>query len=196
LILELQKWTGLKYYINDDSSNHVFCHGGVFVDKQESFYIFGGYNGVTRLNDFKFFKLNDEDITSSLRSQNFVKNMESYINNKKFSDIVLVSSDKQVIYGHKIILSRIPYFENLFNSDLMESFEKEIQIENVNQKILLKIIRYVYTSTCFVDYEDAINLFEAANYFGLDDLKKMCEEKILCCANVENASDILLVIII
>lgn len=190
---ENKKWTGLKYYISDDSSNHIFCHGGVFVDKQESFYIFGGYNGVTRLNDFKYFKLNDEDANSNLRRQSFVKNMESYINNKRFSDIVLISSDKQTIYGHKIILSRIPYFENLFNSDMMESFEKEILIENVSYKILLKIVRYVYTSTCNVEYEEAINLYEAANYFGLDDLKRMCEDKILSIASIENSCEILLV---
>lgn len=182
----------LKYYINDNSSNHVFCHGGVFVDKVESFYIFGGYNGVTRLNDFKYFKFNDEDMNSSIRSQNFVKNMEGYINNKKFSDVVIMSSEKEKIYGHKIILSRVPYFENLFNSDLMESFQNEITIDNVSHKILLKIIKYVYTSTCSIEYDEAISLYEAANYFGLDDLKRLCEEKISSIASVENACDILL----
>ena len=53
--------TSLKYYINDNSSNHVFCHSGVFVYCQKSFYIFTGYNGITRLNDFKFFKFNGID---------------------------------------------------------------------------------------------------------------------------------------
>jgi hypothetical protein len=184
---------GLKYYINDNSSNHVFCHGGVFVEKQEAFYIFGGYNGVTRLNEFKYFKLNDEDQNSNLRNQTFVKNMEAYINNRKFSDIVLISSDKEKIYGHKIILSRIPYFENLFNSDLMESFQNEINVDNINSKILIKIVKYVYTSTCVIEYDDAINIYEAANYFGLDDLKRMCEDKILSIASIDNACDILMV---
>lgn len=53
-----QKWNTLKYFISDDTSSHVFCHGGSFVDYLESFYIFGGYNGLTRLNDFKYFNLN------------------------------------------------------------------------------------------------------------------------------------------
>ncbi len=128
-----------------------------------------------------------------MKNQSFVKNIESYIDNKKFSDIIIVTSDKERIYGHKIILSRIPYFENLFNSDLMESFEKEIHIENVSKKILLKIIRYVYTYTCYIEYEEAISLYEAANYFGLDDLKKICEEKILSISSIENACEILLV---
>ena len=167
----------------------------MFVEKQESFYIFGGYNGITRLNDFKFFKLNDEDAGNNIRNQTFVKNMETYINNKRFSDVVLICSGGEKIYGHKIILSRIPYFENLFNSDLMESFQKEISIENISHNVLLKIVKFVYTSACNIEYEDAISLYEAANYFGLDDLKKMCEEKILSIANIDNSCEILMVII-
>lgn len=53
-----QKWNTLKYFISEDTSSHVFCHGGCFVDYLETFYIFGGYNGLTRLNDFKYFNLN------------------------------------------------------------------------------------------------------------------------------------------
>lgn len=119
--------------------------------------------------------------------------MENYINNKKFSDVVLISSDNVKIYGHKIILSRINYFDNLFNSDLKESFENEITIDNINSKILLKIIKYIYTSSCSIDYDDSVNIYEAANYFGLDDLKRICEDKIIAFANVENACDILIV---
>jgi hypothetical protein len=120
--------------------------------------------------------------------------MESYINNKKFSDIVLITSDKEKLYAHKIILSRIPYFENMFNSEMMESFQNEINIDNINHKVLLKIIKFAYTSNCKIEYEDSIDLYEAANYFGLDDLKKMCEDKVMSIANIENSCDILIVI--
>lgn len=193
IFIASQKWVSLKYYINDNSTNHVFCHGGVFVDKLESFYIFGGYNGVTRLNDFKYFKLNDEDVGDAIRNQHFMKKMETFIDNKKFSDITLIASGGEKIFAHKIILSRVPYFENLFNSDLMESFQNELIIDNVSSSVLLKIVRYVYSSTCFIEYNEAIDLYEAANYFGLEDLKRMCEEKILSMANVENACEILMV---
>ena len=173
----------------------MFCHGGVFVDRQEAFYVFGGYKeqGIL-LNDFKCYKFNDEDIIShSLRNLNFMKNMENYINNKKFSDIILISSDNIKIFCHKIILSRIVYFENLFNSELKESYDNEIHIDNVSYKILLKIIKYIYTSTCPIEYDEAIYVYEAANYFGLDDLKRICEDKIIAYANIDNACDILIV---
>jgi len=107
--------------------------------------------------------------------------------------VVLIASDNIRIYGHKIILSRISYFDNLFNSDLKESFENELCIENVSSKILMKIIKYIYTSTCSIEYDEAVYIYEAANYFGLDDLKKICEDKIIAFANIDNACEILIV---
>lgn len=165
----------------------------MFVDKQDTFYIFGGYNGSTRLNDFKFFKLNDEEFNNTIKGQIFLKNMEKYLNNKKFSDIVLVSSDKIKIFAHKIILSQVPYFENLFNSDLMESYQNEIIIDNVSANVLLKILKFVYTDSCNIEYDESISIYEAANYFGLEDLKRISEEKILSIISIDNACDILLV---
>jgi hypothetical protein len=188
-----QKWASLKYYINDNSSNHIFCHSGAFVESNESIYIFGGYNGLTRLNDFKFFKLNDEDVNTSIKNQTFVKSMESYINNKKFSDTIIISSEGEKIYAHKILLSRIQYFENLFNSEFIENTQNEIHIDSITNKILLKVIKYIYTTTINIELEEAVQLYEAANYFGLDDLKRLCEDKILSIANIDNCCDLLLV---
>ena len=61
--------------------------------------------------------------------------MESYINNKKFSDTIIVCSGGEIIYGHKIILSRCPYFDNMFNSDLGLK-------ENLNNEVTIIICRY------------------------------------------------------
>ncbi len=84
---------------------------------------------MTRLNDFKYFKFNDDDVNSNHRSKCFLKNMETFINNKKFSDTKIISAEGEVIYGHKIILSRCPYFDNLFNSELglKESHVNEVR---------------------------------------------------------------------
>ncbi len=57
-----------------------------------------------------------------------MKNMESFINNKKFSDTKIISREGEIIFGHKIILSRCPYFDNLFNSDLKETIINEVTI--------------------------------------------------------------------
>ncbi len=119
--------------------------------------------------------------------------MDNFVNNKKFSDIILISSEGIRVNAHKIILSRISYFENLFNCDLKESHDKEIICDNVNHKVLMKIMKYIYTNYCTIEFDDAINVHEAANYFGLDDLKKICEDKILMHINKDVVCEILIV---
>lgn len=118
--------------------------------------------------------------------------LESYVNNPKFSDVTLVMENNEKIYGHKIMLSRIPYFDNLFNSGFKESYEKEVLLNFISKKVMIIIIKYMYSGQLDFDLEDCIPLYEACNYLGLDDLNYYCEEKILSISNVENACMILL----
>ena len=96
------------------------------------------------------------------------------------------------ITKNKIMLARIPYFDTLFNSGMKESFEKDIKLDFISKKVMLIIIRYIYTGSLNFEIEDAIALYEACNYLGLEDLNLYCEEKILSHSNIENASLILL----
>lgn len=96
------------------------------------------------------------------------------------------------IHGHKILLARIPYFDNLFNSGMKESFEKEISLNFINSKIMTIIMKYIYTGRLNFEIEETIPLYEACNYLGLEDLNVYCEEKIISISNSENACTILL----
>lgn len=121
--------------------------------------------------------------------------MNSYVNNQKFSDVTLILDGDCKMYGHKIILSRIPYFDTVFNSGMKESFEKEIEITHISSKVMLIILKYVYAfEFCFEASElnDLIPLYEACQYLGLDTLSSLCEEEILIKASIDNSCHILM----
>jgi hypothetical protein len=40
--------------INKEVTN-VFCHSGAYIQELNTYYTFGGYNGITRHNDFKYY---------------------------------------------------------------------------------------------------------------------------------------------
>ena len=63
--------------------NSRFCHVGIVVKKR--FYIFGGYDGDSRLNDFHYFIIDDN--TSDIPKGSLIKDLTSMINNEKFSDV-------------------------------------------------------------------------------------------------------------
>ncbi len=97
-----------------------------------------------------------------------------------------------VIYGHKIILSRCPYFENLFALEFKENLENEVKIDNISHSTMLSIIKFIYTNCVNIDNSETAKVFEAACYFGIEDLKRICEEKIMSGLNIQNACDVLL----
>jgi hypothetical protein len=80
-------------------------------------YIFGGYDGENRLNDFHYFVLADEE--TSIQQNSLKQDLSQYINSETFSDLELVIEGfpKQSIFAHRIMLSRCPYFANLIDRE-------------------------------------------------------------------------------
>ena len=52
------------------------------------------------------------------------------------------------------------------------------------------MLRYLYTDDCEITLENAMELFEAADIFGIERLKNMCEQSIISNIDVENAAAI------
>eukprot|EP00594_Rhizosolenia_setigera_P021143 CAMPEP_0178980024 /NCGR_PEP_ID=MMETSP0789-20121207/26237_1 /TAXON_ID=3005 /ORGANISM="Rhizosolenia setigera, Strain CCMP 1694" /LENGTH=793 /DNA_ID=CAMNT_0020670333 /DNA_START=181 /DNA_END=2560 /DNA_ORIENTATION=- len=152
---------------NDYDENNVqtqpgprFCHVGVVHDT--GFYIFGGYDGSNRLNDFLKFNFESEDRSGSLSffsSNSFsssndrrvppsslVQDLRSLVGNELMSDLTLVV-EGQHIYAHKVMLVRCPYFRAMLLGEMMESNQQIIRLEGevVRYPIFLKILEYLYT---------------------------------------------------
>ena len=92
-------------------------------------YIFGGYDGVQRLNDFYYFTLPNESrefgnygADEGFPKSNLLNDLRSWIGNPVFSDVMLVITDfntkaTRKVPAHKLMLSRCAYFAAMF-SDL------------------------------------------------------------------------------
>ena len=89
-------------------------------------YIFGGYDGVQRLNDFYYFTLPNEVGELGAEAEGFPRSnlladLKSWITNPVFSDVTLVITDEadtvRKVPAHKLLLSRCAYFAAMF-SDL------------------------------------------------------------------------------
>jgi len=57
---------------------------------------------------------------------------------------------------------------------------------------MVSIIKFIYTGSVVFDNIETSKIFEAACYFGIEELKKICEEKIMSTLNIGNACDVLL----
>jgi leucine-zipper-like transcriptional regulator 1 len=164
-----------------------FCHVGVLHNKK--LYIFGGYDGVNRLNDFFEYDFEND---SSHSESTLTSDMVNLVNNPTFSDIKFILENERVIYAHRVLLIRIPYFSGMLLSNMKESKESQIKIDNISYYIFLQLIYYIYTDKVEVEGVDGIiELFEVADLYGVERLKAICEKKIFNLLNADNCSQIL-----
>jgi len=68
---------------------------------------------------------------------------------------------------------------------------REIPINNVSKQVFLAVLEFLYTDEMEIKLEMAMDLFVAADQFGVERLKKMCEKTILLSITVESAASIL-----
>ncbi|CAD7939083.1 unnamed protein product [Amoebophrya sp. A120] len=165
-----------------------FCHTGVVYNS--TLYIFGGYDGQNRLNDFKAFRLVDE-VNVDIPPSSIVADMRNALNDPKFSDVTFQLDDGREIHAHKLLCIRCMYFKAMFEGQLREANQRVIPIKNIAYEVFHSLLEYLYTDDIEISLSMAMDLFVAADQFGVERLKKLCEKKILVSINTENAATIL-----
>ena len=170
-------------------------------------YIFGGYDGVQRLNDFYYFTLpNESGEFGTFGSEEFPRSsllgdLRSWIGNPVFSDVLLVITDEATkairkVPAHKLLLSRCAYFAAMFSDlPLHEKTQQsgcEIQLGTMRFEVLIQMLTYLYTDECQITIDNVMEIFEQSDQLGIERLKQMCEQAILMNLDTDNAAGILL----
>jgi len=151
--------------------------------------VFGGYDGQQRLNDFWQFKLATE-VKIDIPNSSLVSDLRSFVNDQKLSDVTFIVEGKP-IYAHKLLCVRCSYFQAMFEGQMREAQQKTVTINNVNYRTFLALLEYLYTDDVEISLDIAMDLFVAADQFGVERLKSLCEKKILMSINVESVATIL-----
>lgn len=160
-----------------------FCHSCEVYNG--SLYVFGGYDGQQRLNDFWQFKL-PTVVNIDIPDSSLISDLRSFLNEERLSDVTFIVEGKP-IYAHKMLCMRCPHFLQLFESQVGES----ITITSVSHRAFLALLEYLYTDRVEVNLDTAMDLFVAADQFGVERLKRICEKKILVSINIETAASVL-----
>lgn len=173
-----------------DQPRHRFCH--VAVVHNDSMFVFGGYDGSDRLNDFIRFDFAQYDMSFEVPPSTILADFRAMINDSTLSDVTFIveGREESPIYAHKLMLIRCPYFQSLFLGQMRESRLSTIRIEQVSHAIFLSILEYLYTDETRIHVSNAMELFEAADLFCIPRLKTMCEKRMLQSITVENAASI------
>ena len=171
-----------------------FCHAGQVI--KNCLYIFGGYDGVQRLNDFYYFVLSEQR-NPELPKSTLTADLKSWIANPENSDFTFIvdTPENRQVPAHKLFLSRCPYFATMFQkTPLHEKTNKAgatIRLEKIRYEVLIEVLTYLYTDECQITLNNVMELFETADLFGIERLKFMCEQAIINNIDCDNAAAIL-----
>lgn len=170
LRLDTCKWSPVQAM--GTPPGHRFCH--VAVVHNESMYVFGGYDGSNRLNDFLEFHFGLDLMACDVPAGTLIDDLSGFVNNETLSDICFVVEGTPV-YAHKILCMRCTYFRAMLMGEMMESRAREIELQDVRHPIFIALLEYLYTDHVEIALDMAMELFQAADQFGVERLKKMCE---------------------
>merc|ERR1719333_1454780 len=74
---------------------------------------------------------------------------------------------------------------------MREAQQRSIAISSVSYRVFLGVLEYLYTDEIEIGLDIAMDLFVAADQFGVERLKRLCEKKILVSINIDSAATIL-----
>jgi hypothetical protein len=162
---------------------------------ENSLYIFGGYNGVTVLNDFYKFRLKAVCIPPSA----LVNDMKRLMVREEMSDVSFLVEGKEVFANRAILAVRSEYFDVMLYGGMRESYKDEdgetkpIELRDVSHAVFLKVIEYLYTDNVSeLTWDLSVPLLIASEQFMLDRLKALCEDHIRKEITVNNVIGVLI----
>ena len=150
------------------------CHAAGVVGKKV-FLIGGRYWDVAE-DDYIF--LNDVQVLDTRPSSTLVADWKRYLNNEHLSDIV-IHVGGSTVHAHRVVLAaRCSYFRGMFESGMREAMQSECTLNDISYPVFMALLEHLYTDTVEISSRIALELFAAADFLGVEQLKVMCIAKI------------------
>ncbi|XP_055461414.1 speckle-type POZ protein-like [Psammomys obesus] len=112
--------------------------------------------------------------------------------NSLFTDCCLLVSGQE-FWAHKAILAaRFPVFRAMFQHDMEERQKNHIEIKDLEPQVFKEMMGFIYTGKAPNLHTMAPGVLAAADRYGLEHLKVMCEDALCRDLSVENAAHTLI----
>ncbi|UYV69663.1 SPOPL, partial [Cordylochernes scorpioides] len=119
------------------------------------------------------------------------KDMNFLLESQKFADVRL-NVGGYLVKAHKNILAaRSQVFAAMFEHEMEEKRHNFVEIADMAHEVLWEMLRFIYTGQAPNLESLASRLLPAADRYGLERLKVLCEEALGANLSVENAADVL-----
>ncbi|CAG2168295.1 unnamed protein product [Oppiella nova] len=172
------KSSGIKSYITRDSlfdaNNHLVDNNKITIACEICLYTI-----VDPLESLERFDLNLSQDYSAL------------LKDGKYADVKIIA-DSQELKAHKAILSaRSPVFNAMFSSEMLETRENVIRIDDLSHEVVSELLTFMYSGKVANLSKVSKELLSAADKYELPQLSELCEKHLMSSVSVESAPEIL-----
>ncbi|XP_065224455.1 speckle-type POZ protein-like [Planococcus citri] len=132
--------------------------------------------------------------TTTIQLNHSANNFESLLENSKFADVVLTINGSTYPAHKAILAARSPVFAAMLERNNSKNKKIRIHVTRMNEEVLRAMLQYIYTGSCasLRLRKLADKLFVAAAKYGLDGLKKICEQTLCVTLSTKNAVKMLI----
>ena len=93
----------------------------------------------------------------------------------KYTDITLKIGQERTLKAHRVVLALfIPYFEALVGNNWKEEKKEEVEILGLDESAVSDLIEFAYSGNINISRDNVPTLLEAADYLGIEFVKKSC----------------------
>ena len=111
-----------------------------------------------------------------------------------FADVTFLVQGEEMVAHKSVLASRSCYFKRMFEAGMQESASNRVEVTDVSPAIFRAVLRFLYGRVMEEDkFEALAELIAAADKYGIEKLKRICESAICANLGVENIIDALLV---
>lgn len=113
------------------------------------------------------------------------------LESQKFADVKLMIDGIDFMAHKAILSSRSPVFSAMFEHPMKESEENCVEIKDMNKKVAIELLHFIYTGKVPNLRTVAKDLLAAADRYQLPQLVEICEEHLMSNLTTESAPEVL-----
>ena len=121
-------------------------------------------------DDIKRLSASDQDHGSKI-----LKGLYMLFKDGRYTDVSLKIGPERTLRAHRnVLVSFSPYFDALLGDNWEEGKKDEIEILRLDENAVSDLIEFAYSGNINISKDNVQSLLEAANYFGIEFVKKSC----------------------
>ncbi|XP_051012897.1 speckle-type POZ protein-like [Acomys russatus] len=143
---------------------------------------------VTMVQDT--YNISEENLTPAIKVPRctFADDLGELWETSRFTDCSLLVGGHKFRAHKAILATRSPVFRAMFEHDMKEKQKDRIEIQDMEPQVFKEMMGFIYTGKAPNLHSLAPGVLAAADRYGLEQLKVMCEDALCRHLSVENAA--------